>query len=102
MTDFDPKEFVNQQTKAIKKAVGDARALIAVSGGVDSTTCAVLTHRALKENLLCVTLDTAFMREGEPEKVAYTLSRPPLNLPVKVVEVQERFLQEMKGLRDAE
>jgi GMP synthase (glutamine-hydrolysing) len=93
---------VKQQTEAIKKAVGDARALIAVSGGVDSTTCAVLTHRALKENLLCVTLDTAFMREGEPEKVAQTLSQPPLSLPVKVVKVQERFLQEMKGLRDAE
>jgi GMP synthase (glutamine-hydrolysing) len=102
LTDFDPKEFVKQQTEAIKKAVGNARALIAVSGGVDSTTCAVLTHRALKEKLLCVTLDTAFMREGEPEKVADTLSQPPLNLPMKVVEVQERFLQEMKGLRDAE
>jgi GMP synthase (glutamine-hydrolysing) len=102
LTDFDPRDFVKQQTKAIKKAVGDERALIAVSGGVDSTTCAVLTHRALKENLLCVILDTAFMREGEPEKVAHTLSQPPLNLPMKVVNVQERFLSEMKGLRDAE
>ncbi len=102
MTEFDPKKFVKQQTKAINKAVGDARALIAVSGGVDSTTCAVLTHRALKENLLCVTLDTAFMREGEPEKVAHMLSQPPLNLPMKVVKVQKRFLLEMRGLRDAE
>jgi GMP synthase PP-ATPase subunit len=34
LTDFDPKEFVKQQTEAIKKAVGNARALIAVSGGV--------------------------------------------------------------------
>ena len=102
MTDFDPKEFVKQQTKAIQKAVGDERALIAVSGGVDSTTCAVLTHRALKESLLCVTLDTAFMREGEPEKVAHMLSQPPMNLPMKIVKVQERFLREMRGLRDAE
>ena len=101
-TDFDPKKFVKQQTKAIKKAVGDSRALIAVSGGVDSTTCAVLTHRALNQNLICVTLDTAFMREGEPEKVAQILSRSPLNLPVNVVNVQERFLCEMHGLRDAE
>jgi GMP synthase (glutamine-hydrolysing) len=77
LTEFDPKKFVKQQTKAINKAVGDARALIAVSGGVDSTTCAVLTHRALKENLLCVTLDTAFMREGGPEKVAHMLSASP-------------------------
>ena len=102
MNKFDPKNFVEEQTKAIKKVVGKERALIAVSGGVDSTTCAVLTHRALKENLICVILDTAFMREGEPEKVAQILSQPPLNLPMKVVTVADRFLNEMKGLRDAE
>jgi GMP synthase (glutamine-hydrolysing) len=102
LNDFDPKDFVEKQVKAIKNVVGGERALIAVSGGVDSTTCAVLTYRALKDNLLCVTLDTAFMREGEPEKVTHALSQPPLNLPMKVVKVQERFLSEMKGLRDAE
>jgi GMP synthase (glutamine-hydrolysing) len=102
LNDFDPKNFVEKQTKEIKKVVGGERALIAVSGGVDSTTCAVLTHRALGENLLCVILDTAFMREEEPEKVAHLLSQPPLNLPMKVVDVQERFLSEMKGIRDAE
>ena len=102
MKKFDPESFVEQQTKAIKKAVGGERALIAVSGGVDSTACAVLSHRAMGENLLCVTIDTAFMREGEPERVARILSLPPLNLPMKVLKVQERFLREMKGLRDAE
>ena len=102
MNDFDSVAFVKKQAKAIKRAVGEERALIAVSGGVDSTTCAVLTHRALGKNLLCVILDTAFMREGEPEKVSALLSQPPLNLPMKVVNVTERFLNEMKGLRDAE
>ena len=50
MSGFDPKIFVEKQVKEIKKALGDNRALIAVSGGVDSTTCAVLTHRAIGEN----------------------------------------------------
>ena len=102
MNDFDPKAFVEQQVNAIKTIVGNERALIAVSGGVDSTTCAMLTNRALKKNLLCVILDTAFMREGEPENVAHFLSSSHLNLPTKVVNVQERFLNEMKGIRDAE
>lgn len=102
MSEFNPKDFVQQQTKAIKKVVGNERALIAVSGGVDSTTCALLTHRALGSNLICVILDTAFMREAEPENVAQTLSLPPLNLPMKVVNASERFLTELKGLRDAE
>ena len=102
MSAFDPKNFVEKQTKAIKKVVGKERALIAVSGGVDSTTCAVLTHLALKDNPVCVILDTAFMRESEPEKVAHLLSQPPLNLPMKVVNVADRFLNEMKSLQDAE
>ena len=102
MAEFDPKSFVEKQVKAIKRVVGGERALIAVSGGVDSTTSAVLTHRAMGENLLCVILDDAFMREGEAERVAQILSQPPLNLPMRVLNVQERFLRAMKGLRDAE
>ncbi|KPV64705.1 MAG: GMP synthase (glutamine-hydrolyzing) subunit B [Candidatus Bathyarchaeota archaeon BA2] len=102
MEKFNPEEFVNKQVEEIKRAVGSERALIAVSGGVDSTTCAALTHRAIGENLLCVMLDDAFMRDGEPERVAQLLSQPPLNLPIKVLKVQQRFLKELKGLRDAE
>jgi GMP synthase (glutamine-hydrolysing) len=102
MEDFDPKRFVETQVEAIRKAVGSQKALVAVSGGVDSTTCAVLTRRAIGENLVCVILDDAFMREGEPEKVAEILSKEPFNVPVKIVDVRERFLNAMKGLRDAE
>jgi len=99
---FDPQEFVDKQVIAIRKLIGRERALIAVSGGVDSTTCAVLTHRALGENLLCVMLDDAFMRIGEPEKVREILSQAPLRLPIRILRVQERFLKALKGLRDAE
>jgi len=102
LEDFNPKEFVDKQVEEIRSAVGGERALIAVSGGVDSTTSAALTHRAMGGNLLCVMLDDAFMRDGEPEKVAQLLSQPPLNLPIKVLSVQQRFLTELKGLRDAE
>jgi len=93
---------VNKQTESIRKVLGKERALVAISGGVDSTTSAVLVYRAVGANLLCVMLDDAFMREGEPERVALLLSQPPLNMPVKVINVRERFLSEMKELRDAE
>jgi len=101
-SEFNPKEFVDKQVEEIREVLGNERALIAVSGGVDSSTCAALVYRAVGENLLCVMLDDAFMREGEPERVAQLLSQPPLNLPVKILKVQERFLNEMKELRDAE
>ncbi len=100
--EFDPKEFVEKQIEEIRSVLGDNRALIAVSGGVDSCTCAALVHVAIGDNLLCTILDDAFMREREPEKVAEVLSQPPLKLPVKILNVQERFLMEMRELRDAE
>lgn len=102
MQEFDPKEFVKKQVAEIRKVIGKQRALIAVSGGVDSSTCAVLVHLAIGENLQCIMLDDAFMRENEPERVAYLLSQPPLSLPMKVINVQERFLKALAGLVDAE
>jgi len=99
---FEPKSFVEVEVEKIKKSIGNEKALVAVSGGVDSTTCAVLTHKAIGENLVCVILDDAFMREGEPEHVTEILSKPPFNVPTKIVNVRQRFLQAMKGLRDAE
>ena len=102
MEEFNPKRFVDIQVKKIREIIGREKALIAVSGGVDSSTCAVLTHIAIGENLICVILDDAFMRKGEPEKVAEILSKPPLNLPVKIEPVQEKFLSALEGLRDAE
>jgi len=102
MNTFDPREFIERQINELRKTLGNEKALVAVSGGVDSTTSAVLVHRAIGENLLCVILDDAFMRQGETEKVAQLLSKTPLNLPVKILNVQERFLWEMSGLRDAE
>ena len=100
--EFDPKEFVEKQIHEIPEILGKERDLIAVSGGVDSSTCAALVHKAIGENLLCIMLDDAFMREGEPERIRQLLSQPPLKLPIKILNVQERFLTEMKELRDAE
>jgi GMP synthase (glutamine-hydrolysing) len=101
-SEFNPKEFVDKQVNEIRQILGKECVLIAVSGGVDSSTCAALVYRAVGDNLLCVLIDDAFMREGEPQRVAKILSQPPLRLPIKILNVQERFLSEMKELRDAE
>ena len=102
MASFNPETFVHNNVSFLKNTIGDKRALVAVSGGVDSTTCAVLTHKAIGANLVCVILDDAFMRKGEPDYVADVLSRRPFGVPTKIVNVQERFMEAMKGLIDAE
>jgi GMP synthase (glutamine-hydrolysing) len=99
---FYPAKFVETQVKRIREVIGNEKALVAVSGGVDSTTCAVLVNKAIGKNLVCVIIDDAFMREGEPEHVAEVLAKDPFNVQLKIVNVRERFLNAMKGLRDAE
>ena len=102
MSDIDVSAFVEAQVKAIKETLGNEKALIAVSGGVDSTVSAVLTYRALGDNLTCAFIDDNFMRLDEPEKVKTMLSSPPLNLPVKILDERERFMKALEGLEDAE
>jgi len=99
---FDPEAFILNQVKELKKEIRGERALVAISGGVDSTTSAVLTHKAVGKNLLCVMLDDAFMREGEPQRIAQLVSQPPIQLPIHVLDVQERFISILEGLDDAE
>jgi GMP synthase (glutamine-hydrolysing) len=102
MSDLDVKKFVAEQVKAVKAVLGDEKALIAVSGGVDSTVSAVITHRAIGDNLACVFIDDNFMRLSEPEKVKEMLSSPPLSLPVSILRERERFMKALEGLSDAE
>lgn len=102
MSDLDVKKFVEEQVKAVKEVLGDEKALIAVSGGVDSTVSAVITHMAIGDNLACVFIDDNFMRLGEPERVKKMLSSPPLNLPVRILQERDRFMKALEGLSDAE
>ena len=102
MSELDVEAFVDKQVEAIRETLGEERALIAVSGGVDSTVCAVLTHMAIGENLICAFIDDNFMRLGEPESVKAMLSASPLNLPVKILDERERFMETLSGLEDAE
>jgi len=86
----------------LRKEVKGGKALVAVSGGVDSTTCAALAYKAVKENLVCILIDTGFMRVNEPECVKKTLSKPPLNLPVQIIKAEENFMKSLIGVKDAE
>jgi GMP synthase (glutamine-hydrolysing) len=99
---FNPKLFINEKIIEIRNVLKNKKASIACSGGVDSTTCAVLTRQAIGDNLVCVFIDTNFMRSGEPKSVYTKLTNPPFNLPVIMVKGQKRFMRALKGLRDAE
>ena len=93
------------EVSLINKVVEEVRslpircALAAISGGVDSTTAAVLVRRAIGDKLRAVFIDTGFMRLGEPTNVKELLSGV---LSIEVINAGDRFYREMHGLSDAE
>jgi GMP synthase (glutamine-hydrolysing) len=99
---FEPRRFISTATEEIRQKVGSERCILAISGGVDSTTCGVLLHTAIGSKLTCIFIDTGFMREGEPEKIQRLLTEPPLQLPLKVIEAKQRFLKALGNESDAE
>jgi len=97
---MDCKRFVEEQIAQIKQTVGDAKAINALSGGVDSSLVTVLGHRALGDRLKTVFIDSALMRQGEPQRVVETFAR--MDIPVELVDAQEEFLSALSGLTDPE
>ncbi|ENN95612.1 GMP synthase subunit B [Methanocaldococcus villosus KIN24-T80] len=97
---FNPKEFIEEAVKEIKEKVKDRKAIIALSGGVDSSVAAILAYKAIGDNLTAVFVDTGLMRKGEREEVEKVFKSIGLNLII--VDAKERFLKALKGVRDPE
>ena len=96
---FDPAGFIEESVGALKAEVR-GKALIAASGGVDSTVAAVLASRALGASLLAVFVDTGLMRKGEVADVDRTLKE--MNVHHKIVDARDAFLAALKGVEDPE
>lgn len=93
---MDYKAFVEEQVVFIRETVGDGIAINALSGGVDSSVVTVLGYRALGDRLRTVFVDSALMREGEPESVKRVFAG--MGIPVDIVDARAEFLEALKGL----
>ena len=91
---------IEQSIKDIRERVG-SKALLALSGGVDSSVAAVLVHRAIGDQLTCVFVDTGLQRKGEVEQVLSTI-RDTFGVRLVHVDAQERFLRRLDGVSDPE
>ncbi|HAO11133.1 MAG TPA: GMP synthase (glutamine-hydrolyzing) [Planktothrix sp. UBA8407] len=93
--------FVEESIREIRNQVGEKRVLLALSGGVDSSTLAFLLHRAIGDNLTCMFIDQGFMRKLEPERLV-KLFHEQFHIPVQYVNARERFLKQLEGINDPE
>ncbi|MEM2905576.1 MAG: glutamine-hydrolyzing GMP synthase [Candidatus Bathyarchaeia archaeon] len=94
------EDFVQKAVEELKHAIGEKKAIIALSGGVDSSTATALASKALGRKLTAVMVDHGFMREGETEAVKNTFAR--MELSFILVDAKERFLRRLSGITDPE
>ena len=97
---MDCRKFVEEQIADIRQTVGDEKVINALSGGVDSSLVTVLGHRALGDRLKTVFVDSALMREGEPQRVVDIFAS--LDIPVELIDARQEFLSALAGLTDPE
>jgi len=93
--------FISGTVEAIRRKVGEGRAICALSGGVDSAVAALLVHRAIGDRLSNVFVDTGLLRKNEYQQTLELL-RERLGLNVLGVPAAERFLARLKGVTDPE
>lgn len=97
---FNSEKFIEQAVEDIKKTVGDAKAITALSGGVDSFVAAALASKAIPDQLTVVYVNTGLMRKGETGKVQKAAEE--VNVDLIVIDAREKFFDVLKGVTDPE
>jgi len=94
------EDFIKTAVEETRRTVNKGRAIVALSGGIDSSTVTALAAKALGKNLTAVFVDHSFMREGEPEFVKHAFDKMGINLVS--VNAREQFLKGLKSVSDPE
>jgi len=95
----NPTEFIDEAVESISEQIGDDNAIIALSGGVDSSVAATLAYQAVGDQLTPVYVDTGLMRKGETDQIRETFS---FMGSLQIVDARERFIDALEGVTDPE
>ena len=100
-TNWNMKNFIEDQVELIRRQVGDKKVLLALSGGVDSSVVAAMLIKAIGQQLVCVHVNHGLMRKNESESVV-EIFRDQLHANLIYVDATERFLGKLTGVADPE
>ena len=92
---------IEEQVARIREQVGDGKVICGLSGGVDSSVAALLTYKAVGDQLTCVFVDHGLMRKNEGEQVVAAF-RDHFKVPLVAVDAEERFLDRLAGVTEPE
>jgi GMP synthase (glutamine-hydrolysing) len=95
------QSYVETAVKQIREQVGSERVICALSGGVDSSVAAALTHRAIGDQLTCIFVDNGVLRAGERDQVQKTFASQ-LHLNLRILDRTGAFLAGLKNVTDPE
>jgi len=96
------ESFVREKVEEIRSTVGsNGRVVCGLSGGIDSSTTALLVNKVIDDRLTCIFVDNGLLRKGEREEVLNTFENH-FHLNMVFVDAKERFLNGLRGVTDAE
>lgn len=98
--EWSPASFVESTVSELKEQLGDDRVILGLSGGVDSSVCAVLLHKAIGSNLTCIFVDHGMLRKNEFAQVMKDYEG--LGLNVIGVDASDKFFKDLEGIDDPE
>jgi GMP synthase (glutamine-hydrolysing) len=99
--DWSMRSFMAEAVEAIRRQVGTGKVLCALSGGVDSSVAAVLTHEAVGDRLTCLFVDNGLLRKGEAQLVRETFAKH-FKLNLKMIPAAPRYISALAGVTDPE
>jgi len=97
---WTPDSFIESTIAELKQKLGNDKVVLGLSGGVDSSVAAVLLHRAIGKNLICIFVDNGVLRKNEFESVLEQYK--VLGLNVIGVNAKDQFLDKLEGVSDPE
>ncbi|MDR2515614.1 MAG: glutamine-hydrolyzing GMP synthase [Christensenellaceae bacterium] len=99
--DWRMDSYAEELTEKLRSQIGEGSVLCALSGGVDSSVCAALLHRAVGERLSCVFVDTGLLRKNEAKEVEEQFGKR-FGKSLISIDAGARFLQKLGGVSDPE
>jgi GMP synthase (glutamine-hydrolysing) len=99
--DWTMGSFIQEACERVRNQVGDAKVVLGLSGGVDSSVTAALLHKAIGDQLTCIFVNNGLLRVREEEMVQRVFGEN-FHIKLKYVEATERFLKKLCSVVDPE